>query len=384
MPKLLKRTPPPPPGIYYDVEEPVYRAWDAWNWSDIKMALWSLERCHHVRLYGQKMNNDALRIGRLFHCALFEPDELSKRWVVKPAVYPTLERVSADCGYTVNKIKGEPSSYLMATGRGKERVVWALEMVDDVDGLGGYHIESAADHNKPFQAAMVRLVMSKWTSNAAWCERWVTTLPAGVEVATLAEITKAKQQSLRHRELPCNEALFEGASFEVSMVWVVTLKLQNEEIDVTCKGRLDLLKGSVIADGKSMAETRRGEWVSFANQVYAFKYHGQAAFYLDGLFATGRIERPETPCFKFLGVEGVEPYAPVVYNLIEDEGGYSSIWLTAGRSLYLGLLTEIALAIKNDFWPSPNVGPGGVVEDVELGVPEYILKKLDTGEWQDG
>lgn len=380
MPELLKRTPPPPPGIYYDVAEDVYRQWDAWNWSDIKIALWSLERCHHVRLYGARISNDNLRLGRLFHCALFEPDRLSARWRVKPATYPVVERVSQNCGYTINKVKNNPSSYVLATGRGKSRLLWPLEIVEDADGLGGYHIKPSATtgHSEPFPATMVRLVMQKWNGSAAWCQKWVSEIPPEVELATLDEITKAKQQSMRHRELPCNAALLDGAAFEVSIVWIDKLT------GLTCKGRLDLLKGAVIADGKSMAETRKGEWVSFANQVYAFKYYGQAAFYLDGLFATGKVERPSMPCFKFWGVEGVEPYAPVVYSLIEADGGYSDIWLTAGRSLYHGLLMEIKRAIDADFWPGHNVGPGGVVEDVELGVPEYILKKLDTGEWQDG
>ena len=40
----MTRTDPPPPGIYPDVPEAEYRAWDAYNWSSLKRCAISMEQ----------------------------------------------------------------------------------------------------------------------------------------------------------------------------------------------------------------------------------------------------------------------------------------------------------------------------------------------------
>lgn len=119
----------------------------------------------------------------------------------------------------------------------------------------------------------------------------------------------------------------------------ITLTWEDPITGLQCKARLDAVDmvNGLAVDIKT---TEDASPQAFSRTVYNYLYHGQAAFYLEGLRQNGfMINR-----FIFLAVEKKPPFAKALY-LCSDE------LLASGRILFQGCLNKHAECLEADEWP---------------------------------
>jgi len=134
---------------------------------------------------------------------------------------------------------------------------------------------------------------------------------------------------------------------ELSLTW------NDFETGLKCKARPD---GWAESEGLviDLKTTDDASFSAFSRTVAKYQYHGQAAFYLDGLRAAGgRAEQ-----FLFIVVEKTAPYGVAVF-LADDE------MLAAGRQRAAGYLSEHAECLAIGSWP------GYPVEVQTLSLPPW-------------
>ncbi len=145
---------------------------------------------------------------------------------------------------------------------------------------------------------------------------------------------------------PTTHAILEGkGKNELSLVWV------DEETKQTCKGRLDRL---TRIEAKYLDATATGNAICivdfkktscierFQYDIAKWAYHGQAAFYRDGVAAIERIN-PETITSILVAVQDDEPYDVVPYLLTDA--------VVHGQRLYRRLLRTYVQCKRQDAWP---------------------------------
>lgn len=108
---------------------------------------------------------------------------------------------------------------------------------------------------------------------------------------------------------------------------------------LACKCRVDFLSESVPATVDLKTATDISPY-RFAGQVARLGYHGQGAFYSDGVTANTGTVLP----FVLIAVESSPPFDVIVYRLDEDS-------LYAGTEEYRELLAKVAACAKSDRWP---------------------------------
>jgi len=125
------------------------------------------------------------------------------------------------------------------------------------------------------------------------------------------------------------------------------------------KGRLDaLIKGSAVPDLKTSACADPQE---FERSIGKFRYHVQAAYYLD-LCKLAGIEKSQ---FVFIVVEKTEPYAVAVYSLDSEA-------VELGRLEYQRDLAAVRECMEKDAWP-------GFTEEITVvSVPEWMRKAAEV------
>lgn len=154
--------------------------------------------------------------------------------------------------------------------------------------------------------------------------------------------------STEARAHPAVRDLLRGGRVEEVLTWT------DEETGVACKGRLDYLSPGYVLDLKS---TRAETVHAFACEIASRLYHGQAAFYLDGAIAAGRVDRLASQML-LIGVQTVEPYDVIPGRLQPED-------IARGRSLYRSLLRRYAGCRAAGWWPG--LAPGVV----NLALPEW-------------
>lgn len=134
------------------------------------------------------------------------------------------------------------------------------------------------------------------------------------------------------REHPRVAEFLQQGQPEVSALW------KDPEFKVRCRARYDWLQDAgVILDLKT---TKDASPAKFARSCAAFRYHVQAAWYLDGyLQATGDLPM----AFVFVAVEKTPPYAVALYEITADDLDY-------GRDLARRDLSRYATARELDVW----------------------------------
>ena len=141
---------------------------------------------------------------------------------------------------------------------------------------------------------------------------------------------------------------------ETTHMWI------DEISGLQCKCRPDWLldDGSMIVDLKTTEDASpRG----FQKSIAQWRYHVQAAWYLDGIeHATGK--RPEQ--FAFLAVEKKPPYACAVY--VADQQ-----MIEIGRDTARRNLDKLNICKAADYWPGYSDG----IEKINL--PPWMLPKAD-------
>jgi PDDEXK-like uncharacterized protein DUF3799 len=145
-----------------------------------------------------------------------------------------------------------------------------------------------------------------------------------------------------------------GGVGELSMLWTYTAPTIGglEGYSVNCKGRIDFATGAgVIVDLKTC---RSAAPEKFQRDSWGFKYHTQAAFYVDGYkAATGR----ELSCV-VVAVEAKPPYVVQVRPLDQE-------LIDAGREEYRRLLDHRNLCLTTGNWPGYADG------EVALSIPPF-------------
>jgi hypothetical protein len=145
---------------------------------------------------------------------------------------------------------------------------------------------------------------------------------------------------------PTANALLTGKGRnELALVW------NDMETGELCKGRIDRL---VRVDAKVLNANANGSAICivdlkktsklamFNSEIARYQYHGQAAFYRDGL-ATINSVNPETITVIIIAIQDEEPYDVVPYLLTDA--------VEHGTKLYRRLLRTLIGCRRDDRWP---------------------------------
>lgn len=164
--------------------------------------------------------------------------------------------------------------------------------------------------------------------------------------ATFAEMRRALLRANRKRDLTSARG-----SYEVTAVWT------DGPTGLLCKARLDKIvpAWSVILDLKKCEDARPH---AFNAAVARYRYHLQAAFYMDGL-ETLRGERFD---FAFLAQEDEAPFESAIYTVTNGDAAHD-----AGRAAYRQLINHVAQCRASGEWPGyPN-------EPEEIVLPAWAV-----------
>lgn len=151
------------------------------------------------------------------------------------------------------------------------------------------------------------------------------------------------------RHHPRVSSMLSAGQPEVSALW------KNDEFGVRCRARFDWItpEGWLL----DLKTTQDASPSAFAKSCAAFRYHVQAAWYLDGYLAA-TSDMPQG--FIFIAVEKTPPYAVALYELDADA-------VDLGRALARRDLARYANAREFDSWP-------GYPENVQsLSLPRWAL-----------
>ncbi len=144
---------------------------------------------------------------------------------------------------------------------------------------------------------------------------------------------------------------------EVSVFW------QDEETSVDCRARFDwLLDNDLICDLKS---TGCAKPEIFDRSAFEYRYHVQAAFYMEGF---RRAFGHEPAGFVFIAAEKEAPYPVCVFQATDD-------FIELGRREYRRDLLTYAECLRTGEYPAyPDV------QLMPLNLPKYAQKILTEGE----
>lgn len=138
-----------------------------------------------------------------------------------------------------------------------------------------------------------------------------------------------------------------------------TVIFDEESTGVRCRGRLDScsIPGNFILDIKTTVDAK-----NFLKSVVDYKYHKQAAFYLDGFDSvTAPNEKPQE--FYWIAVEKEAPYLCALYKASPE-------MLRIGRIEYRRQVELYKRCFMADSWP-------GISESVfTLDLPEWYSKRF--------
>lgn len=142
-------------------------------------------------------------------------------------------------------------------------------------------------------------------------------------------------------------------SFEATVRW------EDHETGVDCKGRVDRLAESIPCTGRVLVDLKTARDANpriFGVQAARLGYHAQLAFYTDGLAANG------CPVDKVVVVlvESSPPYDSGVVVLDDD-----ALW--AGRCVYRGHLRRLVECAADGRWP------GRYQDETALTLPAWAF-----------
>lgn len=154
---------------------------------------------------------------------------------------------------------------------------------------------------------------------------------AGKTIISSADFDKCRRIAQQVRQHPTAQMLFDSGVAEQSAFWV------DQETGVLCKCRPDWLTKQVVVDLKSATDASPQV---FQRSAYAYRYHVQAAWYLDGLAAATGKQRD---VFVFAAFEKEPPFACAFYYA-------DQAMIEAGRREYRRLLQIYADSLNSGRW----------------------------------
>jgi hypothetical protein len=164
------------------------------------------------------------------------------------------------------------------------------------------------------------------------------------EMQTLAQIAKAV-----HLHPAAGKLLSGDVQIENSLYW------EDSETGIACRARPDVIRcDGLIVDLKTTDDASPD---GFRRSAFNYRYHVQAAFYLDALRACGG----EAEAFVFIAVEKEAPHLVAAY-VMESE------FVEIGRQTYRRDLSTFARCLETNHWP------GYPAEVQPLSAPAWALK----------
>lgn len=150
-----------------------------------------------------------------------------------------------------------------------------------------------------------------------------------------------------------------GAQAEMTAQWTHELPSIGglPGVVLPCKGRIDAITPGAILDLKT---ARDGSPSGFGKSVWNYRYHVQAAFYVDGVFAATGRRLP----YVMIVAENVEPFVVQVYVVPERI-------LNIGREEYRLMLERLAFCRAENAWP------GYAESELELDLPKWAAPDDD-------
>lgn len=147
--------------------------------------------------------------------------------------------------------------------------------------------------------------------------------------------------------------LLDGCETELSIDW------NDPETGLKCKARLDAYNQrlSTTIDIKTTTDASSK---GFPRKLFAYGYHRQAGFYLDGLRCNGLPARH----FVFVAVEKDPPFAVGIYRLTDDV-------IALAQKENTHLLQKLKACEQSGKWPSYTDG----IEDISI--PAYAIDQLE-------
>lgn len=169
----------------------------------------------------------------------------------------------------------------------------------------------------------------------------------GAQVLTAEDSERITNMSASVRGHRAALAAVQGATEQV-VTWT------DPTTGLACKARLDVISDGVTDLKSAMDVSPR----AFGQAAARYLYHGQLAFYHDGLIHSGRLTPRRLPLF--VAVQNRAPWDVAVYNMQSEH-------VEAGRLLYQRLLRRLADCAAADWWP------GVAPEIMPLQLPQWAL-----------
>jgi hypothetical protein len=178
---------------------------------------------------------------------------------------------------------------------------------------------------------------------------------ADILLGTEAAQAEAMAQSVLAHPL-ARKHLRDGLAEQI-MTWT------DPETGVKCKGRCDAVNGHLVelksCNGQAFDPRR------FPGHAARLMYHGQIAYYLDGLTAMGhRLDQDPA----MIVVESDPPHDVAVYLIMPED-------VEAGRELYRSLLDRLVECRRSDRWPGVCEG-----EELRLRLPDWVRSQFEDDE----
>lgn len=158
----------------------------------------------------------------------------------------------------------------------------------------------------------------------------------GKNIVKYSDFEKIQAMAQSVKAHPSANGLLQNGRAEVSIFW------QDEETGEACRCRPDYWnQHNIIVDLKT---TQDASPQGFAKSIANYRYHVQAAFYMQGVYAvTGKYPKG----FVFIAIEKEPPYAVGVYALDENA-------LALGRELFQRDLRTLHEAKQSQQWQAYN------------------------------
>lgn len=155
-----------------------------------------------------------------------------------------------------------------------------------------------------------------------------------ISMDTWVKISRMRNSLISH---PVAKELLSLGLAEQTVLWT------DELTGAPCKSRHDWfnIPHKFIVDLKSTEDASDAE---FARSAFKYRYHVQAAFYLDGAIANGMDPKG----FVFIAVEKKPPFLVNVFYADDD-------FIEAGRQQYLQDLETYARCVSTGRWPGYDV-----------------------------
>lgn len=169
-----------------------------------------------------------------------------------------------------------------------------------------------------------------------------------------------------HRD-PLASSLLAGGYVEQSFFVkreIVLDPITGEVVEVLCKCRTDCISsdGNVIVDLKTTDDVSE---IGFGKTIAQRRYHVQAAWYLDLLYALYGDDAPSQ--FAFIAAQKTRPYDVGVHFLTVAQ-------IELGRQLYMRDLRQIIRCERENYWPGATAG-----QLIQAQLPHWEMRKLTEG-----